>query len=342
MTRRLRSSYGLQQVRGHGVFAFRRVVGTSNDIHTMTRRVALQRKGADVVTLGDDNTEAVRRLADFPGPPKAVYLFVDTVFHDAFDHYAKESSIWLTLWTVLLAEHPNLQLATPALKGYKKLFFKAYGIPLDRVVTGPPFPEPNNLVYFPPLTSLHASNADRQRWLDLIMQQADMLLTRAGRPTGCPFSLAPTGVVFLQRGTKDIYAANNNAQRYKGQAEIAAAVEGQLGGTVVRTDDSDDFSAQVSAVSGARVVISNYGSATWFNTVFARNATVLVIDTNHGQHLRDDWLYGSLQFVFTQRCEIVYLGDNFVVEDVINRSRAALAGPPLSGSCGTVLSSERA
>lgn len=63
-----------------------------------------------------------------------VYLFIDTLYNDAFSHWVYESAIYLPLFKILKEIYPSIKLVLKYKKKFKLLFLKYFDIDIGDVI----------------------------------------------------------------------------------------------------------------------------------------------------------------------------------------------------------------
>ena len=294
--------------------------------------------GAAGLSLGDTSlVENILLLSQSTTPMPSggsVFFDIDTDTDDALIHWLIESAVFLEYWEDLRLMHPNIRLLLRRRKGYKLAMVQQFfGISEDKVVFKQESPEvvaeggaPDALTYFPPLlTPFDKDTPDLQFLRALWHRFITRLRAAAGVDTPAPW--LPSRLIVLPRGTKENLPYNERqALLISAIADRAAQDPSTPSGTVpleVYSYDTLPFlSEQVIAQAEARVFIVTYGSAHFFNTALARNATSYVVNVKNWMHHTEFPYFVVLSAYASEFNKIIYLGNE---EEALRRDARSTA-----------------
>lgn len=274
---------------GLRLHAFRGVLSSNCSEFNTERRVVLSRTTGTParIELTDATADVVTRLSHYDtcnGVSYDAFFVFDSFYEESFGHWAQESALFLSYWDVVRALHPErAKIVLQKRKTFKRNVLLLWGVHEDDVLTGG-LPAaaalPCNVVYFPPLLSLHERRLELlalDYWRALWGHFIERLRESADTSDAPPW--VSTNALVLLRGKAENLKSNDRevpvlnliGQHAPSFLSNAGAV------TVMRADRQPSLREQLRAVAAAKVVVSEAGSAANFNSAFARNATWFII-----------------------------------------------------------------
>ena len=232
--------------------------------------------------------------------PDAVFLVLDTAQDTAFGHWVGESAVFLYLWADLSAQHPGIRLVLRSARTFKALLAAAWGLRPAQLLVARALPHnASNLVYFAPLFLLNSALLDLGLGARAFAAHMQRVRSHAGLGGLCGNwgGAGAARLLLMPRGSRENFFWNDRAVPH--EREVMAHFNGTRGAQWLFTDEVRDIGEQARAVAGARVIVTHYGSALFFNGAIARNATLVVLGSLGEQHkdvhgFRAMWRYINL------------------------------------------------
>jgi hypothetical protein len=219
------------------------------------------------------------------------YLYIDTLFHDAFSHWVFESGIYLVLFNKLKAIYPNIKIYCKDLKSYKMIFFKAFNIDESSIVN---YLEKNNKVFFPRYQSFHIFSENYTQSNDTKLDSNyPIYLNNFYNSLINPIKNIEKNIdiLYLPRGTKENFKPNDRIINI--QDSLINYFSNKNNCKVLYTDNINNFNEQINYILRSKIILLDYGSNLFVNSFFANNSQIVVLgyDIHHEIHVIVDILY---------------------------------------------------
>jgi len=204
------------------------------------------------------------------------YLIIDTLYNDAFIHWAYESAIYLLLFKELKQLYPKIRLHLKTQKQYKRMMCEHFKIDSDDVVLEL---SPNNTCIFPlPISSLntHTICDDYKEQLNAFCNYIRSSASNGGDKT--------VRILLMPRQTKENFVGNN---RVYNTEDISIKVAEMPDSVILNTDNIKSLQEQIDLVNSSKNIILTAGSAYFFNGMISNSANITVLGaTHHEQQIR--------------------------------------------------------
>jgi hypothetical protein len=203
---------------------------------------------------------------DLPDTDQPNYYFVfDCPGEDAIGHWVYESFMFHSLYSELKKQYPTLQIVSSNRKKYVKILLRFFD--LDDNIMYEVDSTKKNVCFFPPITSLNdLLHPDIfMRYLDIYTGSIRSKFITFPKKNVC---------LFLPRNTVDNYAANDRTIPHTDTIRKSVV---EIGGTVLNTYELNNIDYQFNIVNNSDVIILDYGSSFFFNTIFLEGKKILLL-----------------------------------------------------------------
>jgi hypothetical protein len=261
--------------------------------------------------------------------PTKVFYFVQSPHDESLGHWVYEGAMHLRHWDALLKRHPTLQLAVRARSnakswGVKELFFRAFGIPEDRIVeldawspSALTFPaNESNLILQPLHTYCVGANIPELRVGILALEHR--LLANAGLPFRETCASRPTGLLVLPRHSlRGVDFEDVIAPQF-----ITWAVHTH-DARVLDTRNVSTLEDQATALAGARVLVTTVGSGLEFGMQLARGASIIATNPKGQTWFGGAGFENEMYALAMRYNRFFFTNDEAEMRDLVSRAMAA-------------------
>jgi hypothetical protein len=267
--------------------------------------------------------------------PTKAYYFVQSPHDESLGHWVYEGAIHLRHWDALLKRHPTLQLAARARSNakswrIKQLFFRAFGIPEDRIVeldawspSALTFPaNESNLILQPLHTYCVGGNIPELRVGILALEHR--LLANAGLPFRETCASQPAGLLVIPRHTLRDATQSANYDDGIAPSFITWAVRTH-DARVLDTRNVSNLEEQAKALAGARVLVTTVGSGLEFGMQLARGASIIATNPK-AQSWYGAGFINEMYALAMRYNRFFFTNDDAEMRELVSR---AMAAPPL-------------
>jgi len=198
---------------------------------------------------------------------KEIYYIFDCPGEDALLHWLVECFIFYPIFLKLKLEYPTIKILTKNTKRYVRNLFNFVNIN-DEIKYN--IESPNNICFFSPIISLNDLHKNRELFVKYVKLYIDDVNIRLSTTV-----LENNKILLLPRNSKDNYKAN---ERIIPGIQLLEDKIIDMGGVVLNTYDINNISLQFAIIKHSDIIIMDYGSSFFFNTLFVKNKTIIVLD----------------------------------------------------------------
>jgi hypothetical protein len=218
----------------------------------------------ELIITTDDNVENIDNSKDC----EIFYIF-DCPGEDAFAHWIFESFLFYTLFMKIRDIYPNVKIVAPSSKQYIKNMFDFLKIDNEIVKNINSF---NNICFFSQVVSLNNMTRDYGEMYSIYLSN---MIHDFEKMISQNTEAEKNRIVLLPRNKKDNYVSNDRV--IYGIEDIEENIL-KIGGLVLNTYELGDIGAQLSIISESEIIILDYGSSYFFNSMFVKNKKIIVLN----------------------------------------------------------------
>lgn len=232
------------------------------------------------------------------------YYIFDCPGEDAFAHWIYESFIFIPIFIKIKLIYPNIKILTNNTKKYVKNFFEFYNITNEIVYT---INNVNNICFFSPIISLNDNNINKEIFIKYINLFCDYIHTHINIHENAD----KNKILFLPRQTVDNYVNRINY----GNNDICENIK-LMNGTIIDTYELNNIKLQFSHIQSHDIIILDFGSSFFVNSIFQSNKKIIVLDTHNLSPQLDAFISLNLLFNYiTQKNNVILIkstGNNII------------------------------
>ncbi len=197
-----------------------------------------------------------------------VYLFIDTLYNDAFGHWVYESAIYLPLFKILKEIYPSIKLVLKHKKKFKILFCKYFDIDISDIVYDIDISSQTSCLFPSPISALNNIECSLQ-----FQTQLDKFWNYF-RSKSISDDISNSYLVNLMpRQLKENFKYNDRKINID---NIIKFIETLPNSKITNTDDLDDLDEQIDIIRKSYITTITDGSPLLVNGMFCYNKYLLV------------------------------------------------------------------